>query len=144
MAATSTERRHLVSEHAADTSAAEVHEKLKRGCNPGEYYNANDELRRVIDALGSGLFSNGDRNRFKPVVDALMHHGDHYLVMADFKAYLDCQARVDDCYRHQQQWVKKSIKNVAGMGYFSSDRTIREYAADIWGVAPPQLPRSTS
>ncbi|MBW2412513.1 MAG: glycogen/starch/alpha-glucan phosphorylase, partial [Deltaproteobacteria bacterium] len=125
-------------------SAAEVHEKLERGYNPGEYYNANEELRRVIEALASGLFSNGDRNRFKPVVDALMHHGDHYLVLADFKAYLDCQERVDDCYRHQQQWVEKSIKNVAGMGYFSSDRTIREYAADIWGVAPAQQPRSTS
>ena len=116
-------------------NAAEVQEKLSRGYNPGEYYNANEELRRVIDALGSGLFSNGDRNRFKPLADALLHHGDHYLVLADFKAYLDCQDRVDDCYRHPQQWIQKSIKNVAAMGYFSSDRTIREYAADIWGVA---------
>jgi starch phosphorylase len=125
-------------------SAAEVQEKLSRGYHPGEYYNANDELRRVIDALSSGIFSNGDQDRFKPVVDALLYHGDHYLVLADFRAYLDCQDRVDDCYRHPQQWAKKSIMNVATMGYFSSDRTIREYAADIWGVVPPAQPQSSS
>jgi starch phosphorylase len=123
-------------------NAAEVQEKLSRGYNPLEYYNANEELRRVVDALSSGLFSNGDQDRFKPVVDALLHHGDPYLLLADFKAYLDCQDRVDDCYRNPQQWIKKSILNVAAMGYFSSDRTIREYAADIWGVVPLAQPES--
>jgi len=123
-------------------NTAEVQEKLSHGYNPIEYYNADEALRRVVDALSSGLFSNGDEDRFKPVVDALLHHGDPYLLLADFKAYLDCQDRVDDCYRNPQQWIKKSILNVAAMGYFSSDRTIREYAADIWGVVPLAQPES--
>jgi starch phosphorylase len=123
-------------------NAAEVQKKLSRGYNPIEYVDANEELRRVVEALSSGLFSNGDQDRFKPVVDALLHHGEPYLLLADFKAYLDCQDRVDDCYRNPQQWVKKSIMNVAAMGYFSSDRTIREYAEDIWGVVPLTQPGS--
>jgi len=123
-------------------NAAEVQEKLIRGYDPLDYYHANEELRQVVDTLSSGFFSDGDRDRFKPLVDSLLHHGEQYLLLADFSAYLKCQDRVDDCFRDPKGWVKKSIINVAAMGYFSSDRTIREYAEDIWGMLPSAKPES--
>jgi len=114
----------------------EVAERKRRGYTPWEIYNGNPELRGVLDAIHGGFFSPDDPGRFTPIFDSLLHKGDPYMLMADFSAYMACQERVDACYCHPAEWNLKSIYNVAKMGYFSSDRTIREYAADIWNVTP--------
>ena len=117
-------------------NAAEVQEKLSSGYNPADSCDTNAELQRVIDAINDGVFSKGDQNRFSAMIDSLIYHGDPYLVLADFRSYMECQETVDACWRDHEQWIRKSIINVAAMGYFSSDRTIREYARDIWKVVP--------
>jgi len=116
--------------------ADELQQWLSRGYNPIEQYASNGELRRVIDAIEQGQFSGGDRNRFRPILDSLLNQGDRYFVLADFQAYMDCQEKVDACRSDPGEWIRKSVLNVAGMGFFSSDRTIREYAKDIWEVDP--------
>jgi len=114
----------------------EVVERKRRGYSPWDEYHRNDELREVFDVLQGGLFSPDDPGRFKPIVDSLLQRGDPYMVAADFASYMDCQDRVDACYHDLSEWTRRSICNVAFMGYFSSDRTIQEYAADIWKVQP--------
>jgi starch phosphorylase len=111
-------------------------DKLKSGgYNPRSYYDADPELREALDSISSGVFSNGDRDLFKPLVDSLLSRDD-YLLLADYRAYVDCQERVSRAYRDQKNWTRMSILNVARMGYFSSDRSIREYAEKIWRVKP--------
>jgi len=107
----------------------------EQGYNPREYYQNNPELKMVIDQLASGFFSHGETNVFKPIVDSLMNH-DEYMLCADFQAYLDCQDQVDIAYKDKSRWAKMSILNVANMGKFSSDRSIREYCEGIWKVKP--------
>ena len=107
----------------------------EQGYNPREYYQNNSELKLVIDQLAEGYFSHGDTNVFKPIVDSLMNH-DEYMLCADFQAYLDCQDQVDIAYKDKSRWAKMSILNVANMGKFSSDRSIREYCEGIWKVKP--------
>lgn len=104
----------------------------KDGYNPKDYYQANHELREVLDMIGSGFFSLEEPNRFNPIIDSLLQHGDHYLLLADYASYIACQQEVEAAYRDQKQWVKKAILNVANMGKFSSDRTIMQYAEKIW------------
>jgi starch phosphorylase len=106
------------------------------GYQPWDYYNANAELREVLNMIGSGFFSPSQPDRFKPILDNLLQHGDKYLLLADYAAYIACQGKVEAAYRDQEQWVKKAILNVANMGKFSSDRTIAQYAQEIWGVKP--------
>jgi len=106
------------------------------GYNPLSYYYRNPELKAVIDMIGNGYFSPQQPQLFMPLVDNLLHHGDQYLLLADFASYANCQERVSQAYCNQEAWVKKSIVNVANMGKFSSDRTIQEYAREIWGVSP--------
>jgi starch phosphorylase len=106
---------------------------LKAHYRPADYYAANESLREVIDLIGSGFFSRGDAELFKPLVDNLMYH-DPYMVFADFQSYLDCQAEASEVYRDSERWTRMSILNTARSGKFSSDRTIREYCADIWRV----------
>ena len=89
----------------------------------------------MIDRISSGVFSSGDGNLFKPIVDDLLYR-DEYMLMADYQAYIDCQNQVDQSYRDQDHWTRMSILNVARMGKFSSDRAIREYCEDIWKVQP--------
>ena len=86
--------------------------------------------------IQAGAFSRGDRARFAPIVSALLDGGDHYFLMADYAAYVESQERVAQSYRDQSRWTRASILNAANMGRFSSDRTIREYADEIWGVQP--------
>ncbi|MEZ5658078.1 MAG: glycogen/starch/alpha-glucan phosphorylase [Burkholderiaceae bacterium] len=106
------------------------------GYRSTDYYERNPQLRAVIDAIGGEVFSPGDPDRFAPIVDALLYHGDHYLLLADFDAYVECQRRVDALYAQPGQWYRKAALNVAGMGVFSSDRTVAEYAREIWDVQP--------
>lgn len=114
----------------------QVAETQARGHQPGAYYEGNPELREVLDMIGSGFFSPSEPARFKPIIDNLLHHGDKYLLLADYASYIACQAEVDAAYRDQGTWVRKSILNVANMGKFSSDRTIAQYAREIWDVKP--------
>ena len=113
----------------------EVYNLKSSGYNPWDYYESNEELREAIDLISSGFFSGGDSNLFKPLVDNLLHH-DEYLVLADYQSYIDCQEQVSQAYRDQQEWTRMSILNVARMGKFSSDRSMREYSEKIWKVEP--------
>ena len=88
----------------------------------------------MLDAIGGGQFCEDEPGRYRALVDALLWGGDHYLLLADFDSYVAAQARVDALYRDPQAWAKMAIHNVAGMGFFSSDRTIREYAKAVWGL----------
>lgn len=114
----------------------EVENLRRQGYNPWDYYHANAELKHVLDMLATGYFSPDEPGRFQPIVDALLQHGDHYLLLADYASYVACQDRVGELYRNPAQWTKQAILNVAGMGKFSSDRTIHEYAKKIWHVEP--------
>lgn len=112
----------------------EVARLREDGYNPKDYYESNAELREVLDMIGSGFFSLEEPNRFRPIIDSLLQHGDHYLLLADYASYIACQLKVEAAYRNQQEWVKKAILNVANMGKFSSDRTILQYAEKIWNA----------
>ncbi len=116
-------------------TAQEVGELKSKGYNPRAYYEADNGLRQVIDRIGSGHFSKGDANLFRPLVDALLYHDD-YMLFADYRAYVGCQDRVAAAYRDRGTWTRMSILNTARIGKFSSDRSIEEYCRDIWKVGP--------
>jgi glycogen phosphorylase len=116
-------------------TAEQVVERKRAGYRPGDEIVRDPELARVIELIASGAFSPGDRTLFAPLVDNLVHH-DPFLVLADFRAYVDCQRKVDAVWRTPQTWIKWSILNVARSGKFSSDRAIAEYAKTIWDVVP--------
>ena len=105
------------------------------GYRPRERYEADPELKDALDALASGAFSGGDAEEFRPIVENLVHH-DPFLVLADYRAYVDCQAEVEKAWRDEEGWTRKSILNVARSGRFSSDRSIRDYCREIWNVEP--------
>ena len=119
-------------------TAEEVSAKKAAGYNPGEYYNSNSELKLAIDQIAQGFFSHGDTNLFKTLVDSLLSR-DEYLLLADYQSYVDCQEQVSQAYRDRDHWTRMSILNVARMGKFSSDRSIREYCQDIWKVEPVKV-----
>ena len=116
-------------------TAQEVMDLKSRGYNPRDYYNSDDELQTAIARISSGHFSHGDGNLFRPLVNELMSQ-DQYMLLADYRSYIDCQDRISDAWRDQDQWTRMSILNVARMGKFSSDRSIRDYCRDIWNVEP--------
>ena len=115
-------------------TAEEVAARKTAGYNPWEVYGSDPELRQALDMIAGGHFSPNAPHQFRPVFDALTAHGDHYLVLADYASYIACQERVDRLYLDADAWAGRAILNVAGMGKFSSDRTIREYAERIWHV----------
>ncbi len=119
-------------------NAEEVFSLKSGGYNPRERYDADAELRQALDQIGSGFFSGGDGDLFKPLVDSLLNHDD-YLLLADYRSYIDCQDRVSKAYGDQANWTCMSILNVARMGKFSSDRSIREYCEQIWKVEPVKV-----
>lgn len=105
---------------------------------PQQIYEANGEIRHIIDAIRNGCFCKEDKGLFLPLVDDLMnHHRDPYLHLIDLEEYLACQRRVGQAYLQQAHWREMAILNVARMGKFSSDRTIKEYAEEIWGISTP-------
>jgi starch phosphorylase len=116
--------------------AHEVSALLARGYHPEEFLGSNRAMRRVLDSLTSGHFSRGDKDLFRPLVANLMSTRDIYVHLADFQAYVDAQNAVDEAYVDRASWLRKSLLNIARMGKFSSDRTIREYASDIWHIKP--------
>jgi starch phosphorylase len=110
--------------------------------DPLQVVAGNAELRQALDLVAGGAFSPDDRGRFRPIVDALTTGGDHYLVLADYAAYVACQERVDALYQNPDEWARWALRNVAGMGHFSSDRTVLDYARHVWGVSSePLTPR---
>ncbi len=116
-------------------TAVEVAALRARGYRPGDLYRSHAELTQALDMISSGYFSPDAPDRFRPIFDALTV-SDSYMLLADYESYLACQDRVDALYRDQEEWARRAILNVAGMGKFSSDRTIREYAGKIWDVKP--------
>ena len=110
-----------------------------KGYNPWDLYTADEELRAVIDWLGSDYFTPGESGAFGAVHHSLLQGGDPYLLLADFRSYCDAHARVDAAYRNPKLWAKMAILNTARMGKFSSDRTIREYAKEIWKLKPVKV-----
>ena len=113
--------------------ADEVATLKSKGYNPREYYSSNGELKEVLDAIASGIFSPGEPDLFKPIVDHLLNRDD-YMLLADYQAYVDCQKAVSMAYQDQTKWTKMSILNALRMAKFSSDRTIQEYCDEIWKV----------
>jgi starch phosphorylase len=116
-------------------TAEEVLDLKAKGYAPRSFYDSNANLRVAIDQIRSGHFSPGNSDLFAPLVDNLLEH-DPFLLLADYQSYVDCQDRVSAAYRDQERWVRMSILNVARMGKFSSDRSIREYCDRIWKVKP--------
>jgi starch phosphorylase len=119
-------------------TAQEVEQKKTEGYVPREYYEANPQLREVLDSLSAGEFSHGDRTLFRPLVDSLLNR-DEYMLLADYQSYLECQDRVDAVWRDRDRWTRMSMLNVARIGKFSSDRAIRDYCADIWKTWPVKI-----
>ena len=103
-----------------------------RGYNPWDYYNADEELRTIVDWLGSNYFTPGENHPFGHVHHSLLGGGDPFFVLADFRSYSDAHAKADAKYRDKAAWARSAILNTARVGKFSSDRTIREYAEQIW------------
>ena len=120
-------------------NAEEVQELHRRGYNPREWYARNAELKKVLDMIAEGYFSPGHRDLFRPIVDTLLNQGDYYMLLADYASYIAAQEEVSRLYLDQDEWARKAILNCAGMGKFSSDRTIADYARDIWGVEPMEV-----
>ncbi len=116
-------------------TAEQVYELKARGYNPKEYYDSDPELREAVEKISSGSFSRGDRNLFKPLVDSLLYD-DSYLLFADYRSYVERQGQVGVAYKDQAKWTRMSILNVARMGKFSSDRSIKEYCDKIWKAHP--------
>nr|WP_309668042.1 glycogen/starch/alpha-glucan phosphorylase [Microbacterium paludicola] len=116
-------------------SEPEVEELWAAGYRPGEFAQADDELRRALDLIGSGAFSDGDRSTFEPVVSNLMYD-DRFMVLADYTSYIAAQERVDAAYADRDAWTRSAILNVARTGFFSSDRSIRDYIDRIWHTQP--------
>ena len=113
----------------------EVHDLKSKGYNPYSYYQSNDNLKRCVDMISTGYFSRKDPDLFRPLIDSLLYRDD-YMLLADYQSYMDCQDQVSQAFRDKKNWTKMSIRNVARIGKFSSDRTIREYCSEIWDIAP--------
>ena len=111
------------------------------GYRPRDHYESHFDLKYAIDRLAEGEFSREDPDRYRDVVNNLLE-SDHYQLLADYADYAATQDKVDDLYRRPAAWTRSAILNVAGMGAFSSDRTIREYANEIWGIHPLGQPAS--
>ena len=134
------EQEALAAIAAECTAAAAWSEELKRGgYRPSEVAEKNASLREILDFIGSGALAAGDRNLFRPFLDRLLYE-DPFLVLADYQAYVDCQEQVSALWRDQSAWIRKAILNLARMGKFSSDRSIRDYCEHVWEVKPVKVP----
>ncbi len=117
-------------------STAQVAAQRAAGYEPRLWAESQPRIKAVLDAIANGDFSPQEPNRYRALVDSLVAGGDHYLLLADFDAYWKAQARVDAAYRDPHGWATKAILNVAGMGFFSADRTIAQYAREVWHITP--------
>jgi starch phosphorylase len=118
-------------------TAEEVQSRRANGYQPRAEVEAAPALGAVYEAVGSGAFSPDDPGRFRPLLDQLLGH-DYFMVTADFTRYAEAQRTVDEVFRDPPVWWPRAILNTAKVGWFSSDRTIRDYAGEIWGAPPGQ------
>jgi glycogen phosphorylase len=116
-------------------TAAEVQSLKAGGYAPHHHYHDHPDLKEALDLISSGFFAHGDRELFKPLVHSLLCH-DEYLLLADYRSYVDRQDEVGHIFRDEKRWTRMSILNAARMGKFSSDRAIREYCQKVWGFRP--------
>ncbi|HVN25288.1 MAG TPA: glycogen/starch/alpha-glucan phosphorylase [Syntrophorhabdales bacterium] len=116
-------------------NADEVEER-RHSYNPWVMYNSDEEIRRAVQLIEDDSFSRREPGIFHPIIRALLREGDHYMLLADLRAYIEAQERVDALYQDPSRWTEKAVLNVARAGKFSSDRTICEYVSDIWHVKP--------
>ncbi len=115
----------------------EVYKLKSSGYNPREYYEKNPDLKKILDMIMNNYFSKNEPGIFDPLIKSLLDEGDYYCLLADFEDYVACQKKVESVYRNQEKWTEMAIRNVAGIGKFSSDRTIKEYNEEIWKA--PQI-----
>ncbi|MEI2613528.1 MAG: glycogen/starch/alpha-glucan phosphorylase [Methylotenera sp.] len=115
-------------------TAQQVADVKASAYNPRHYYNQHSELKEVLDMIATGFFSVEEPNRYQAIVDNLLINGDNYLLLADYESYIAMQDEVGRVYQDQEEWSRRAILNVARMAKFSSDRTIGEYAKNIWQV----------
>jgi starch phosphorylase len=120
-------------------NAEEVTNLKSSGYDPRAFYEGDPELRCAIDAIASNQFSAREPGIFDPIVQSLLDKGDPYLILADFRAYLEASRQADLLYQDRHEWAKKAIINIARVGEFSSDRAIKQYADQIWRVEPVRL-----
>jgi starch phosphorylase len=116
----------------------EVLELKKHGYNPEDYLHKSEELKRVFTLIHENFFSKDQIDLFKPIHDSLLYQ-DVYCILPDFPLYADCQRKVSEEYKNKSLWTKKSILNVARIGKFSSDRTIQQYAEEIWKIKKVEI-----
>ncbi|CQQ89018.1 glycogen phosphorylase [Yersinia mollaretii] len=117
----------------------QVEELRNSGYNPRKYYDEDPELHLALTQIATGVFSPEEPQRYTSLFDSLVNLGDHYQLLADYRSYVDTQDKVDALYQRPDEWTQKTLLNIANMGYFSSDRTIQEYADEIWGIKPIRL-----
>ena len=104
--------------------------------NPRWHYEHEPETRAALDLISSDYFSRNEPGTFAPLLDTLLNHGDRYMHLADLTSYCQAQDRLGELYGNREEWARKAIRNVASSGKFSSDRSIAEYATDIWNAEP--------
>ena len=113
--------------------ADEVDEMKRKGTyNPWDVYNQDFRIRRIIDSLIDGTWSDGNADKFRAIFDEVMHHNDEYFLLKDFDAYVKAHERIVALYEDRADWARRALINVAKAGFFSSDRTIGQYNHDIW------------
>lgn len=115
-------------------TASEVEALRRDGYDPHTIFENDTELHQALTQIGTGKFSPQEPGRYRDVLDTLINFGDYYQVLADYRSYVDCQDTVDELYRNPREWTTKAMHNIANMGYFSSDRTVQEYADHIWHI----------
>jgi starch phosphorylase len=121
-------------------SSEEVEQLISDGYDPRSLYRQDGELREALDMISGGFFSPGEPGRYSSLVSSLLDGGDRYLLLADYRSYVLGQEEVDAVFLDREEWLDRAIRNVARMGFFSTDRTIAQYAEDIWRVKPVPAP----
>jgi glycogen phosphorylase len=116
---------------------------LQAGYSPRTYYDNDAELNAAVEAIASGAFSGGDRQAFESTIASLLNR-DEYMVLADYRSYIDCHDRTGPAWADQERWTRMSILNTARSGFFSSDRTVRDYCRDIWHAEPVSIAPGTA
>ena len=117
-------------------NSKEVEDIKNSGYDPQEYYESDPELKEALDMINNDYFNPDEKGIFQHIFNDLVNFGDNYLLLADYRSYVDMQDEVDKVYTDRFEWTKRSILNTARSGKFSSDRTISQYAEEIWGVSP--------
>jgi len=117
----------------------EVEALRRNGYNPHQYYEQDHELHQVLTQIATGVFSPSEPKRYSNLFDSLVNLGDYYQLLADYRSYVDTQDKVDELYQQPEEWTRRALLNIANMGYFSADRTIQEYADEIWHIKPVKL-----